>query len=60
MQATVASYDADSGTGTVVTDAGVTVGFVAAALADHIRLLRPGQRVFVDSSGDEVHGIRLW
>ena len=60
MQATVASYDVESRSGTVVTDAGVTLDFGAAALAEHIRHMRPGQRVFVDGTGDRVEGIRFW
>ena len=60
MQATVASFDEESRSGTVVTDAGVTFDFVADALAEHIRHVRPGQRVFVDGTGDRIEGIRLW
>lgn len=60
MQATVASYDDESRSGTVVTDAGTTLVFEAPALADHIRHLRPGQRVFLDQSGDRIDGLRLW
>jgi len=60
MQATVASYDDESRSGTVVTDAGATLVFEGPALADHIRHLRPGQRVFLDQSGDRIDGLRLW
>lgn len=60
MQATVASYDDNSRSGTVVTDQGQTLAFIGATLAEHIRHLRPGQRVHVDADGAEVTGIRLW
>jgi 2-phospho-L-lactate guanylyltransferase len=60
MQATVASFDVESRSGTVVTDAGVTLDFAAAALAEHIRHVRPGQRVFIDATADRIEGIRLW
>lgn len=58
MQATVASY-AD-GAGTVVTDEGRVLSFEPAALAEHIRHLRPGQRVHVDMDGDLVSHLQLW
>jgi len=49
MQATVASFDAESRTGSVLADDGVRLPFLAAALADsRLRLLRPGQRVRVE------------
>jgi 2-phospho-L-lactate guanylyltransferase len=60
MQATVASYDDATRSGTLVTDQGETLGFVGEALAEHIRHLRPGQRVHVDSGDAGVTGIRLW
>ena len=60
MQATVASYDVDSRSGTVVTDTGVTLAFAEAALAEHIRQLRPGQRVFLDAPNDRIEQLRLW
>ena len=60
MQATVASFDAGNASGTVVTDDGVTLRFEAAALAEHIRHLRPGQRVHLEASGQKVTGVRLW
>ncbi|HJR88592.1 MAG TPA: hypothetical protein VJ782_00365 [Aeromicrobium sp.] len=60
MQATVASYDDATRSGTVVTDQGETVGFAAEALAEYIRHLRPGQRVHVDTGDAGVTGIRLW
>lgn len=60
MQATVASYDEASRTGTVVTDHGETLGFGAETLAEYIRHLRPGQRVHVDTGDAGISGIRLW
>jgi 2-phospho-L-lactate guanylyltransferase len=61
MQATVASYDGESRSGTVVTDQGETRAFTGDALAEHIRHLRPGQRVHVESgANDAITAIRLW
>jgi 2-phospho-L-lactate guanylyltransferase len=61
MQATVASYDDESRSGTVVTDHGETREFAADTLAEHIRHLRPGQRVHIESgSGEAVTSVRLW
>jgi hypothetical protein len=60
MQATVASYDEAIRAGTVVTDDGETLGFAGQALAEHIRHLRPGQRVHVESGETGIIGIRLW
>jgi cold shock CspA family protein len=49
MQATVASFDAESGAGTVVMDDGLRLAFSAAVFArSGARMLRPGQRVFVE------------
>jgi 2-phospho-L-lactate guanylyltransferase len=46
MQGTVASFDENTGAGTVVLDDGTTVPFPAAAFAaSGLRLLRTGQRV---------------
>ena len=59
MQATVASFDTESLAGTVVTDDGRTLAFTASALADHVRHLRLGQRVFLDGSDDRIDGVRL-
>jgi hypothetical protein len=58
MQATVASY-AD-GSGTVVTDEGRILQFEPPALAEHIRHLRPGQRVHLDMDGDQISRLQLW
>ena len=49
MQATVASYDAQSKSGTVVMDDGLRLAFDAEIFAHSgARMLRPGQRVFVE------------
>jgi len=60
MQATVASYDEATRSGTVVTDQGETLGFAGETLAEHIRHLRPGQRVHVDMNDAGVAGLRMW
>jgi 2-phospho-L-lactate guanylyltransferase len=60
MQATVASYDEATRSGTVVTDQGETLEFAGETLAEHIRHLRPGQRVHIDSGDAGVTGLRMW
>lgn len=46
MQATVFTFDAESRSGSVVTDAGMTLTFDTDAFdAGGLRLVRPGQRV---------------
>lgn len=53
MQATVSSFDPDTFTGSVLLDDGVQVPFPAEALAGSgLRLLRPGQRVRLETEGD--------
>lgn len=53
MQATVSRYDAETASGAVLTDAGVELSFTADALArTPVRLLRLGQRVRLDTTGD--------
>lgn len=53
MQGTVASFDPDTGSGTVLLDDGTALGFSAAAfVASGLRLLRPGQRVRLSSAPD--------
>jgi cold shock CspA family protein len=50
VQATVATFDADSGSGTVLTDDGRRIAFDGAAFAaGGLRLLRLGQRVRLES-----------
>jgi cold shock CspA family protein len=64
MQGTVATFDETSRTGDLLTDDGRRLEFSAEALADHIRLLRVGQRVFVDTGPDTepptVTRIAIW
>ncbi len=53
MQATVRSYDAASGAGTVFLGDGTVARFGPAALAGTgLRLLRPGQRVTIRLAAD--------
>jgi cold shock CspA family protein len=55
MQATVASFDPETGSGTVLTDDGRRVPFDPAAFAaGGLRLLRPGQRVKMDIADGRV------
>lgn len=64
MQGTVASFDEATRSGHVLTDDGVPLTYTAEALADHIRLLRLGQRVFLktDPQADPGHitHLALW
>jgi hypothetical protein len=60
MQATVASYDDSTRTGHLLTDDGVRLDYPAASLADHIRHLRLGQRVFVETTDTTVTSVRIW
>ncbi|HSE69657.1 MAG TPA: hypothetical protein VLA97_02785 [Nocardioidaceae bacterium] len=58
MQATVATYDPTTHAGTVLLDDGVEIPFPPDALAGTgLRLLRPGQRVRIetDGSGADLH-----
>lgn len=64
MQATVASYDGDTRSGTVVLDDGVVLAFETTALdGNHIRHLRSGQRLIVetaaDAAGPRIVGLRI-
>ena len=53
MQGTVSRYDETDGTGAVLTDTGVELAFGADALANTpVRMLRPGQRVRLDTTGE--------
>jgi cold shock CspA family protein len=55
MQGTVASYDAGTRSGTVVTDDGHELAFAASALeGTRLRLLRPGQRVRLETSATDA------
>ncbi|KAA1399874.1 cold-shock protein [Aeromicrobium ginsengisoli] len=61
MQGTVASFDQSTRAGSLLTDEGMPLEFPAESLAEHIRHLRVGQRVFVETapSGD-VTAIKIW
>jgi hypothetical protein len=53
MQATAYTYDPESRSGQVLLDDGTPVPFDAAAFdAGGLRLLRPGQRVRVETDGE--------
>lgn len=53
MQATVSSFDQETRTGAVLLDDGVEVRFPADAVAGSgLRLLRPGQRVRLETTGE--------
>jgi cold shock CspA family protein len=55
MQATVETFDADNGSGTVVLDDGLRLAFGAAVFArSGARMLRPGQRVFLEIDRSEA------
>ena len=60
MQSTVASFDTSTGSGRLLTDDGMPLSFTEDALADHIRHLRLGQRVFVETDGETVTSIKIW
>jgi 2-phospho-L-lactate guanylyltransferase len=52
MQATVSSFDLSTGSGAVLLDDGVELPFGATAFTGSgLRLLRPGQRVRIETSG---------
>jgi cold shock CspA family protein len=53
MQGTVATYETGSASGTVLLDDGVELPFPPEALDDSgLRLLRPGQRVRLETTGE--------
>src|SRR5215212_5783269 len=61
MQGTVASFDQSTRAGSLLTDDGMPLEFPAESLAEHIRHLRIGQRVFVETDGTgEVTSIKIW
>lgn len=60
MQGTVATFDQSTRAGSLLTDDGLPVKFPAESLADHIRHLRVGQRVFVEMTDDTVTAIKIW
>ncbi|GAA3595733.1 hypothetical protein GCM10022223_08660 [Kineosporia mesophila] len=60
MQATVYRYDAETGSGSVLTDSGDVLPFTARALEPSgLRHLRPGQRLSAVREGDEIVSLRL-
>ncbi|WP_456696315.1 hypothetical protein [Aeromicrobium sp. P5_D10] len=60
MQGTVASFDETTRSGHVLTDQGEQLDYTAETLADHIRHLRVGQRVFLEMSGEAVTSLKIW
>ncbi|MDV9175708.1 hypothetical protein R6V09_37040 [Streptomyces sp. W16] len=59
MQATAYTYDAGTRTGSVLLDDGTPVPFDSAAFdAGGLRLLRPGQRVRIETEGPK-DGLRV-
>lgn len=59
MQATIHSFDEETGAGTVLTDNGRLLTVDAATIvASQLRHLRQGQRVSIEVGGDGVS--RLW
>ena len=60
MQGTVATFDQTTRSGKLLTDEGMPLDFPAASLAEHIRHLRVGQRVFVETDGATVTSIKIW
>ncbi|MCX5237902.1 hypothetical protein [Streptomyces prunicolor] len=59
MQATAYTYDAGTRTGSVLLDDGTPVSFDAPAFdAGGLRLLRPGQRVRIETEGPK-DGLRV-
>ena len=61
MQGTVASFDQSTRAGSLLTDDGMPLEFPAESLADHIRHLRVGQRVFIETSpSGDITSIKIW
>lgn len=61
MQGTIATFDPDTRSGTLLLDDGTELHFGAQAFdRSGLRHLRLGQRVVVDSApGGDVHGVRI-
>jgi 2-phospho-L-lactate guanylyltransferase len=60
MQGTVAEYDSEQRSGTVLLDDGTRLAFEASALdGTGLRLLRPGQRVRVDGTREHVDRVQI-
>lgn len=60
MQGTIAHFEHSTRSGRLLTDDGMPLDFAAESLAEHIRHLRVGQRVFVETDGESVTSIRIW
>ena len=61
MQGTVATFDQSTRAGSLLTDDGMPMQFAAESLADHIRHLRVGQRVHVETSPTgTITAIAIW
>lgn len=61
MQGTVSSFDPSTRSGQLLTDDGMPMDFAAETLAEHIRHLRVGQRVFIETdNSDTVTAISIW
>ena len=62
MQATVESFDAENESGTVILDDGLRLRFDAGVFARAgARMLRPGQRVFVEVDDEPIPGLTaMW
>jgi 2-phospho-L-lactate guanylyltransferase len=61
MQGTVAGFDPTTRSGHLLTDDGMPLEFPAEALADYIRHLRVGQRVFVETGpSGTVTSVKIW
>ncbi|MGA8988319.1 hypothetical protein [Aeromicrobium sp.] len=60
MQGTVATFDPSTRSGRLLTDEGMPLEFPAASLAEHIRHLRVGQRVFIETDGTSVTSVAIW
>lgn len=60
MQGTVSSFDPAERSGQLLTDEGMPMDFGAATLAEHIRHLRVGQRVFIETDAAGVRSISIW
>jgi 2-phospho-L-lactate guanylyltransferase len=57
VQATILSYDAETGAGTCVLDDGLLLDVLSGALHDSgLRFVRPGQRVTITTVEDDERG----
>lgn len=60
MQGTVSRFDPAERSGQLLTDEGMPMDFDAATLAEHIRHLRVGQRVFIEADDNTITSIKIW